>query len=274
VSSFHLSARTWAVIGVGAAAVALMTALLGLHVGGEGGGVWISDIGEPAIVLVSATLVLWAGGVLGGRRLGLPWLLIGLGVASFGIGDVVWSVIEVGQGREVPYPGAPDIFYVLMYPLIALGLLVVVRSYRQLVDVRRPALQAGVFGVALCALLYFAFLRPYVLSQDLSAGEAALNAFYPLADVAFALTPAVVVAMIVSRLGGGRLAWPWWAVICGVVAFALGDIGYAYLSARGLYASGSLTDVAWSFAAVAIAVGASIAWDLAMPESWRRSPRP
>lgn len=270
MTRFTLSSRTWAVAGAGLAAVVLMTTLLKLHVGGADGATWISDVGEPIIVLSSAAFVLWAASILGVRGLGRPWLLIGLGVVSFGIGDLIWSAIELGQHAEVPYPGLPDVFYVLMYPLVGLGLVMVVRSYRGLVDLRRPILEAGLLTAVLCVLVFVGFLRPYVLSQNLAPGEALLTSFYPLADVVFALGPAVAIALVVGRLGGGRLAWPWWAVIVGVISFALGDLGYAYLSARGQYASGSLTDSAWSFAAVAIACGASLAWDLARPDSWSR----
>lgn len=269
MSRFTLSSRTWAVAGVGLAAVAIMTVLFKLHVGGDPGAMWVSDVGEPLIVLLSAGFVLVSARVLGFGGLGKPWLLIGLGVLSFGIGDVVWTAIELGQRVEVPYPGPPDVFYVALYPLVGLGLVLAVRNYRGLVDLRRPIIEAAILTAALCVLVYVGFLQPYVLSENLPQGQALLTAFYPLADVVFALGPAVAVALVVGRLGGGRLAWPWWAVIVGVVSFAVGDLGYAYLSARGLYTSGSLTDSAWSFAAVAIAVGASLAWDLARPDSWR-----
>lgn len=270
MSGFRLSARTRWVFIIGVIAVAAFTLLLRLHVGGSAGMMRISDIGEPVIVLASAWLVLWVAFALGVRfKLSRPWLLIGLGVACFAAGDVVWSIIELGQGREVPYPGLPDVFYVLMYPLIGVGLLLAVLNYRGLVRLRLPLVTAGAVTAALCVLLYFGFVVPYVFSQGLPPGEAALSAFYPLADVVFVLGPAIAVALVVSRLAAGRVGWPWWCVIVGVLVFSLGDIGYSFLSARGLYASGSLTDSAWSFAAVAIALGASIALDLARPESWR-----
>lgn len=269
--TFRLSPRTLTIAGLGTAATALMTAAFLLQVGGETGVMWISDIGEPAIVLISAAIVIRTGWLLGPRTLGLPWLLIGLGVAAFGLGDVVWSIIELGQGIEVPYPGLPDVFYILLYPLVAAGLLIAIAAYRRLVDVRGAAVTGAVFALGVSVALYFGFLQPLVLSQATSAGEAALNVFYPIADVVFALGPAIVIALIVSKLGQGRLAWPWWAVVVGVIAFALGDLGYSYLSARDLYASGNLVDAAWSLAAAAIAVGASIVHDLAQPERWTQT---
>lgn len=270
MTRFSASRRTTVVLVTGLLAIVAMTLLFVLHVGGETGATWVSDLGEPIVVLASAAFVVAAARAMGASRLGRPWLLLGLGVLAFGLGDVVWSVIELGMGRTVPYPGLPDLFYIAMYPLVAFGLVIAANRYRGLVSLRKSFIQAAVFTIALAVLLFVAFLKPYVLSQGLPPGEAALSVFYPLADVVFLLGPAIAVALVIGSLGGGRLAWPWWAVIAGVVAFSLADIGYAYLSARELYASGSLTDVAWSFAAVAIAYGASLAWDLSRAESFRR----
>lgn len=270
MSGFRPSARTMVVTAIGVLLVVVFVVLLRLSPGGESGAMWVSDIGEPAIVLASATYVLVASRALDWARIGRPWLFLALGVFAYGIGDVVWGVIELGMGRQVPYPGLPDVFYILMYPLVAIGLVAAANRYRGLVDLRRPFIMAAVATAVLAVGVFVGFLGPFVLSQGLAPGEAALSVFYPLADVVFGLGPALAVALVISALGGGRFGWPWWAVTLGVFSFSLGDLGYAYLSARNLYASGSLVDAAWTFAAVAIAVGASLAWDLATPRSFRR----
>lgn len=50
------------------------------------------------------------------------WLLLTLGVAAWVVGDIAWTVLSLGLGRE-PYPSVADIAYVVSYPLLAVGLI-------------------------------------------------------------------------------------------------------------------------------------------------------
>src|SRR2546430_5241550 len=56
-------------------------------------------------------------------RMRLVWGLLGASALSWGIGEVIWSVIEVGQGRAVPVPSAADSGYLLAIPLAVAGVL-------------------------------------------------------------------------------------------------------------------------------------------------------
>lgn len=269
MTRFRLSNRSWAIFTFGLVSVAVMYTLIAAKVGGDAGALWISDVGETALVGLSAAFILYVAKRLGFGTLGRPWLWIGLGCASFAVGDAVWSFTELGLGQQVSYPGLPDVFYVLVYPLMAIGLIRALLNYRGLVDMRIPVAAAATTAVVIGGAMYFAFLNPFVLSQGLSAGEAALSSFYPLADVFFALAPALAVAFVIVRLGGGRLGWSWWAVILGVLVFSTADSAYSYLAARDLYVAGTLVDFGWVLANASIAFGAAIALDLAEPASWR-----
>lgn len=251
-----------------AVVVCVMT-VVALGLGGERVIVAVADFGEILVVGLAASVLVVTGSQLRvGSSVGRPWLLIGLGAASYLIGDAVWTAIEVGQGREVPYPGVSDLFYLLEYPLVAAGILAAGLAFKGLVDVRRPALLAGGVGSALSVAVLAWVLEPRVLSDPaVPIAEKALSTLYPLADILLMLAPAVFVVGVVSVLGGGRLAWPWWAVAAGAVLIALADIGYSWLSAADLYRSGSLIDYGWSVGHAAMMLGGLIARDLARPVS-------
>src|SRR5206468_857356 len=55
------------------------------------------------------------------RRRG--WLLVGASAASWGLGQMAWTVYEVGLDQAVPFPGWPDIGYLAAVPLAVLGIL-------------------------------------------------------------------------------------------------------------------------------------------------------
>ncbi len=261
----YVSRSTCITFGTAVVLVAVTAVLVSLGVGGEKGVVAIADIGGVLVVGLSAAVILATARRLGpATSVGRPWLLIGLGAMSFMVGDVIWTVIEVGVGAEPPYPGLPDPFYLIEYPLVAFGVLSAGLAFRGLVDVRRPAIIATVVGLAVSAIVYVGLLAPYVLSDpEISTGEKVLSTLYPLADVLLMLTPAIFVVAVVSSLGGGRLAWPWWAVATGAVLLAFADTGYSWLAAADLYDSGSFIDYGWSLGHAFMMLGALFARDLA-----------
>lgn len=261
-----LSARTLGVLTGGIVAVAAIATLVALEVGGESGVLWVSDAGETLVIGISAAIILSVALRFGPTEpLRRQWLPIGLGVAAFAVGDLIWTYIEAYQGLEPAYPGVTDIFYLLMYPLFALGLLRAGLAYKGLVDLKRPAMIAGAVTIVAGAALFFGLIQPYVLAEDLEIGEKVLSTFYPLGDLLLGFAPALFIILIVSRLGGGRLGWPWWSVAAGVLLIAAADTGYSLMSAYKGYESGAIIDYGWSFGSVLIAVGASIAHDLARP---------
>jgi hypothetical protein len=262
-----LSRRTWSVGIAGLLAVAVVWTLIGLQVGGEAGVVATSDIGETLIVSASALLVfVTALSFRPGEAVRLQWFLIGLGLALFAVGDLTWSVIEVGMGQDVPYPGIPDIFYVVEYVFLFAGLVLAVYAYRNLVDLRWPLAIAAAVSVIATIVLYFGLIASILGDAEVALGEKALSAFYPLADVWFVFAPAFMAVLTVIKLGGGVLGWPWGAVSLGAIILAAGDSVYVWLEWQELYQSGQFVDITWMLGAVLIAVGAAIAWDLGHPK--------
>ena len=266
---FRISARSWIVLGVGLALVALLWALTQAGVGGDTGALWLADFGQPLVIIYSGVVIFGAARSFGPGAFRRQWLFIGAAALVYAVGDLTWGYFEVIRGVEPAYPGLPDLFYLLQYPLLGLGLALALAGYRRIVDVRRPVIAA--LGITAAATLaeWIWFLKPLVLSADASKGEIALNALYPLADTILLFGPALAVAFVVRRLGGGRFSWPWIAVVLGVLLLAASDFAYVLLQARDLYESGMFVDYGWSLGNVAIALGASIAWDLADPRAWR-----
>ena len=264
-----ISRRTITVFGAALAVLVLVFGLVTFRVGGDSGVVAASDIGETVVVALAALVLFDSARRLGaGTSLGRPWLLVAFGAASFAVGDAIWTFIEVGMGQEVPYPGLPDMFYLLEYPLVATGVLSAGLAFRGLIPLKRPAALAVILGVVATAGIYVGLLAPAVLTApDVSGGERLLSALYPLADTWLMVVPAVFVLGVVSMLGGGRLAWPWLAVGVGAVLIAASDIGYSWLATYDAYESGAFVDYGWGLGHAFMMLGALIARDLADPHT-------
>lgn len=231
-------------------------------------------LGETAYAAsyVSGTLLqaLFAGFILAAsfrigtaERVGVAWMLIGISVAMYTFGDLVWMQLELILEVD-PYPSVADVFYVLQYVFFFMAAVVAIGGYRGLLDVKRPALLSAAGAAVLFGVVYVALIRPQVLA-DAGAGpaplELALGAFYPFADLFFMLAPAITLTLIIRKLGGGRLAWPWMIVIAGAVAFVLADTAHSYLDLANTGDS-SLVELGWTGANLLFTIAALIARDL------------
>lgn len=259
-----LRVQTWALGAIGLAAVAVVGISMRL-VSDDSMSAAISSVGGLAIAICALVAMVFSVRSMDSGPIRDRWLLITMGVAMFAIGDLVWAYIEVVQGLEPPYPGLPDLFYVGEYALLGTALLAAGLSYRGLVDYKRPALMAATISAVCAAALWWSFIGELALDAQTPAWERVFNVFYPMADVTLLIGAALFTVFMIAQLGGGRLAWPWWSVAVGTVILSITDTMFSWTMATGSYASGALVDIGWLLAHVAIAFGAVVAQDVAVP---------
>src|SRR5262245_58330610 len=85
-----------------AAAAALVISIaftiwIGFRVGGDHSVTVVDDLGEALAALIAAASCTYAAFMAAGRTR-LAWSLLGASALSWGIGEAIWSVIEVGMG--------------------------------------------------------------------------------------------------------------------------------------------------------------------------------
>lgn len=245
-------------------AVTAVAAVVVTGIGGETFGLWVTDLGSTAVNAAAGVVILSiAARYEPGEHYRRYWTLIGVGVIVYALGDLTWAVYELGAG-EVPYPGLPDLFYFAEYAFLSCALVMAALGYRGLVDLRRPLVLATVLSVAAASGLWLVFLGPQVAAdQTISSAEKIVSIAYPMADIFAALGPALLLLMVVGRLAGGRLAWPWWAVASGAVMLAASDTAYALAESLGSYAPNAVIEYGWMGAHAMLAVGALVAKDVA-----------
>ncbi len=143
----------------------------------------------------SAAAAVVAGAHLNRTRQKLPWYLFGAGLLSFAVGDTIFTLYENVWQREPPIPSSADVFYLLGYPFLAVGLALLIRR----VDPTRR--RSGLLDAAiLCvgfALVQWVFLIDDAVHGAGSTAASTVNLLYPAMDVVlvaglaiFLLTPA------------------------------------------------------------------------------------
>lgn len=243
-----------------AAAVALITASNLLS---DRAATALSDFGGVFFIGLAAVAVLRTASMMG--QAGRPWTLIGTGIAVYWAGDVVWTFVEVIQGKEVPYPGLPDLLYLSAYAFFALGMLTAGLAYRGLIPLKMPVIGATTIGTVLSMVLYASVLRPYILVDGVTGLEKFVSSAYPLGDVLFMFAPAMFIALVIVSLGGGRFGAPWRAVALGTIVFACADVAYVIIESVRGYETNALVEFGWSAGFLMIMTGALLARDLTRP---------
>lgn len=191
--------------------------------------------GLTLVPLAVAAVILLVARSFGQGVVRTQWILFGLGMLSVGVGNVIFIVLYLTSGTD-PYPSVADIFTLAGYACFAAGLTLAIRAYRDVLDIRRPLLMAAGVATVAMAISYFAVIGPYVIfapAETQSMITRVLNTLYLVLDAFVLLMPSVALGLLVSKLGAGRVAWPWWLVVASASILAVTDTVFAYAGYHG-----------------------------------------
>jgi hypothetical protein len=204
--------------------------------------VWTHDL----LIASAAVLVLFRAVYEGTTR--PAWLAFGLAMVSWSAGSIAWSVVYGGRATA-PYPTFSDILWLLWYPMIALGII-------QLIRVRFPhfELHRWMDGLAVTLLVIVAGFAVVIQPTVDVATQG------PLATVVDFSYPILDVLLIGAILGVyGLLAWHpdrmWIFIGLGLLATAGADAAFAVQEARGVGTDETYAFV-WTLGALLLAYAA------------------
>ena len=221
------------------------------RIGGDEVTIAVDDLGEALAALVAALLCGGAAQQSRGR-LRQAWALIAAGAASWCAGEVVWSIYEVGLGVAVPYPGIPDIGFLLAMPFTVAGILSFGRAARGTSVGLRLWLDRAIVGLALLSSAWSLGLNVIVRSASDTWPEKALNIAYPVGDIVIG-----TVLILAIRRATYETQARLFLLLAGVAANTLADSAFSYLNATGAYgAIGSQLDAGWVAGFLLIALAA------------------
>jgi diguanylate cyclase (GGDEF)-like protein/PAS domain S-box-containing protein len=195
-----------------------------------------------------------AAGVLLGVRLHrpsrrLPWYLLSAVLVSFTAGDTTYNILTDWLGQSNPFPALDDVFYLLVYPMLAIALLIFIR-----VDSgagSRAALLDALVPTAGLGLLSWVFLiAPYVHDGDLTLPEKLTSVGYPLGDV---LALAMFLRLLTSA---GRKPFALTVLVGGVTSLLVTDVLYGLRQLAGNWHVGGPIDSGWVLFYAATALSA------------------
>ena len=216
----------------------------------------VDDLGELAAALVAALLC----GLAASRSLdrGKCWALLAASSLSWAAGEAVWSYDDLIRNVPVPFPSLADIGFAAAIPLMFAGLLLF-PGYPQRTARRVQGLLDGcVIATSLLFASWATILGPIYRSHQGGVLKQVLSLTYPASDVVMLS----LVMILIARAGRHRRT-AFGLVMTGVVAFAVADSSFAYLTEVNNYGNGTFLDTGWVAGYLLIGLGAL--WQLTSP---------
>jgi signal transduction histidine kinase len=180
---------------------------------------------------VSAAVAIEAGIRLHRPARALPWHLFALGQLTFSIGDMIFD----WYGDTAPVPSVADGFYLAGYPLLAAGLILLIRRLR-VREQQAAVVETAIVAVAFALVEWVFVMHPQLLAGG-STAENATSLSYPSMDI-------VLLAALAGFLVNAAWRTSAWAFLTlGVALLLFGDLVYDVSLAS--YSSGSWLDATW-----------------------------
>ena len=203
-----------------------------------------------ALPSAQAKLIVWpaigwssVAAMLLGIRLHRPdgrtaWHLLAGGVAVFIIGDNLFSGSQFLLHALPAFPSYVDVVYLLMYPLLITGLLLLIRQRSPGRDLP-SVLDACIMTVGVGLVSWVLLIVPYFRSADMSWIERLTAISYPLGDVALL---AVAVRLVV---GSGHRPRAFWLLAGSLLSLLAADSLYGFMNLAGTWHEHNPVDLGW-----------------------------
>jgi signal transduction histidine kinase len=168
------------------------------------------------------------------------WRLLGSAALAWGLGQVIWTVLEL-RHAEPDVPSLPDAGFLIALPLLIAGVLAFPTAPMRATARLRTLLDGLLIAASLLFLGWATVLGDAFRSNtDTTALERAICLAYPLGDIV-----AGTIALVLLTRSRGRGVVHLSMIAAAVFALLVADLGFAYTYLTGSYATGAMIDAGW-----------------------------
>jgi two-component system, cell cycle response regulator len=166
----------------------------------------------------------------------VPWLLLGFSQVIYAIADLFFYVSHNILGQTA-FPAVADALYLLHYPLVVAGLILLIRRRTPGHDIA-SLLDAATLAVAVGMLSWLYLISPQARAGSLSL-VTVVSVAYPVMDLALFT---VALRLI---LGPGRRPASFVLLAGNLLAIFSADTVYVMQQLNGIYTTGNFLDALW-----------------------------
>jgi PAS domain S-box-containing protein len=176
----------------------------------------------------------------------LPWWFLAGAQTCFVVADGMWNYFQYVRHVELPSPSFADALYLVGYPLLFIGLSLMLLGRRGGSRDRGSMIDAVIVGASVATITLMLVINRYEATLWHSPA-AAVGALYPLMDI-------FIVALMARLLfAPGRRSASFGFLSASVWCLVVSDLGYAVLLNNAGSLAGSLTSLGWLLSYVFLA---------------------
>jgi hypothetical protein len=190
------------------------------------------------------------------------WTLMGLGMTSVAVGNVIFLTLFVTTGRD-PYPGVAEVFTLGMYGFFAAAFYSALKA-RWGRSTTKDSVLASVAVIGVLGILGYFFVGPCLLSARAGLqplGLRVFNTLYLVLDAVALLGPCVALSLLARRLRIGDGVLPVWLLLASACLLTFADLTFACASCSGVGRT-ALVDVGYALAPLLVGVAVLVADDV------------
>ena len=230
------------------AVVAIFLIWMIITPGGPGAANVVDDLGELFAALTAAVACGVAALHVSSRR--TCWVLLGASSVAWAAGEAVWSYYDLVRGVSLPFPSLADVGFLSAIPLAVAGLLLFPSSPHRSADRAQSVLDGCIIAGSILFASWATVLGPLFHAHHGSVFKQTLALAYPGGDVVM-----VSLVVILFARAGRRSRLSLALVMAGLVAFAIADSAFAYMTEINNY-SNAVLDTGWVAGYLLIGLGA------------------
>ncbi|HME52962.1 MAG TPA: hypothetical protein VKM55_12145 [Candidatus Lokiarchaeia archaeon] len=173
--------------------------------------------------------------------MGKVWLFLGIGMAAWFVGESLFTFYTLTwYPLDPPSPNVSDLFYLIAYPILAIGLLLQLQLLKMKLSTKETA--AVVMGIIIAAALIFVLsLYPNITATGTDTFAQIVNGLYPTLDI-FLLS---CVFIVLAKLRKGKINTAWILILAGFMVMTVADTLYQIYTNLGIYSLFNLYDLAF-----------------------------
>ncbi len=177
--------------------------------------------------------------------LGKPfWTFLSLGCFSFFVAEVVWAYYDCILRIDVPYPGVPDIFYILQILCYLTSILYLFLKLKGTYRLVKLIFDMGILITVTATFSWIYMIRPILAIPNISKIFLLVSLGYPIGDLVLIIVLVSIYIGFETPLIRRDLLF----IFFGLIVQIFADSSYIYLVSSAQYNSGSQVDSLYTLA--------------------------
>ena len=184
-------------------------------------------------------------GVVGGIRIHRPaaataWWFMAAGLLLFFLGDVYTYSYPKLFHADVPFPSPGDAMYIGVYPVLMIGIVLLVRRRNQRAD-GPGVIDSVIMSLGLSLVSFLFLIAPYIHDGTMTLIPKLVSIAYPTGDLI------LLAAVIRLAVDAGKRRPSFYLLTASIVTLLLTDFVYGILTLDGTYNHQLWLDAGWIF---------------------------